>query len=299
MDPAVRSFHWTDFILEVIALFFIFSEATSISVLQFMLEISKCGNNATSTANSTLVDCATIVANRTAPFQQDVPLRDVILNIPTIGLLCSVLICVLLGPWSDWHGRKLHIVLPILGALVKTGSSIAFILTEFVHSVAIYVLTVSAGLLGGANLFAAGCLCFISDNSDYRTRTLRFGGLSFVLYVGQAAAIFSERYWKSILVSGTPLAYVVGLVLCAQLVFELICLIVVLVWVKESLRILPGYNGHPVWNVLSLHQLNKVLTVSLRKRGLNGRCFVIVLFTVFLLGRFIYCGKRLFLLGYA
>ncbi|CAN7999792.1 unnamed protein product [Ixodes hexagonus] len=298
MDPAVRmSFRYTDFSMEVFALFFSVSQATSASLLQLLLEISSCINNVTTTPDdSTIPNCVAVVANRTVPVsgQADdiVPLQDVVFNLPTISLMCSLLICVLVGGWSDSHGRKPLFIIPILGALSKDISSFVFVLTEFLYEGPIYAITIASGLLGGVNLFMAGALCHLSDNSDHRTRTLRFGVLSFVFFVGGAVATFLEKAWKSMMVSGTSLTTVAGGLFCVLLVVDLACLIGVAVWVKESLRVLPGYSGNPYQNFVSLQYVSKVVEVLFRRRNLNGRLFVILLFMVFALSRFVYCGEQ-------
>uniref|UniRef100_A0A131YAG6 Putative heme transporter n=1 Tax=Ixodes ricinus TaxID=34613 RepID=A0A131YAG6_IXORI len=298
MDPVARmSFRCTDFSLEVFALFFSVSQATSASLLQLLLEISSCLSNDTTVPDSSAIaQCVAIVNNRTAPVggqaEEAVPLQDIVFNLPTISLMCSLLICVLLGGWSDSHGRKPLFILPILGALSKDISSVVFVLTEFLYEGPIYAITIVSGILGGINLFMAGALCHVSDNSDHRTRTLRFGVLSFVFFVGGAIATFFEKAWKPAMTSGTSLTMVGGGLFTVLMFVDLVCLIGVTVWVKESLRVLPGYSGNPFQNFVSLHYAKKVLDVVYRRRNLNGRSFVILLCLVFLLSRFVYCGEQ-------
>ncbi|KAK8769290.1 hypothetical protein V5799_014249 [Amblyomma americanum] len=309
MNPAPQSrlhshFRASDFVLEFFAFLYIFAHSSSTSVHQLLLRISECiyrGSVLPEDVNSTfptpattadqdrLDRCAASMANRSTR-AEEVPLEDVMLSLPVIELACSLVICMVVGGWSDAHGRKLHFVLALLGALIKDLAALVFVLAKLPGRDVIYGVTIASGLLGSANLFAAGALCHVSDNSDYRSRTARIGGLTFALYVGRSASVFVERTWKPLLVDSFARTTVI--VVSVQLVLNLVCLLAVTVVVRESMRIMPGYSGSPVRNFVCMRQLKGVVLLATRKRNTRGREFVLILCAVFLLARFVYCGEQ-------
>lgn len=310
MDTAPRSrrlFRASDFILEAFAFIFIFAQSSSMSIHQILLQMSECvygDSTIPDDANSTLPEststpfqerlssCIARASNGTSR-GQDLPLQDRVLSLPVLDLACSFFICVILGGWSDAHGRKPHYVISLVGALVKDVAALTFVLATLPRREVIYGVTIASGLLGGANLFTAGALCHASDNSDYRTRTVRIGALTFALYVGRASAVFIEWLWKPLLVTGpASFARISVIVVSVQLVLNLACLLGVTACVRESLRVMPGFNGNALWNFVCMRHVKRVAELMVRRRNVNGRSFVLILCTVFLLGRFVYCGEQ-------
>lgn len=303
--PLHSHFRISDFVLEVFAFLYIFAQSSSGSIHKLLLSVSECiyrGPGLPSDVNGTLLptqptsahqdrieSCAMEMANRSTK-AMEVPLEDLVLSLPVIELACSLAICVIVGGWSDVHGRKLHLVLAVVGALIKDVAALVFVLAKMPGWDVIYGVTIASGLLGSANLFTAGALCHVSDNSDYRSRTVRIGGLTFALYMGRSSAVFIERLWRPLVADS--FARVTVAVVSAQLVLNLVCLLGVTMVVRESLRIVPGYNGSPVWNFVCMRQLKRVVLFTVRKRNTMGREFVLILCAVFLLARFVYCGEQ-------
>lgn len=304
-----RGFRASDFAMEAFAFIYIFAQSTSMSVYELLLAISDCvyrgdsswpgivvANSTWSTTSSTntsallldeCVDASMNVTTRT----EDKRVRDLVFSLPLVELACSLIVCLMVGGWSDAHGRKLHFILAMTGALIKDLCALVFVLAGMPGRSAIYGVTIVSGLLGSLNLFTAGALCHVSDNSDHRSRTLRIGALTFALYVGQSASVFVERLWKPLVASESFVRIAVSVV-GAQLVLDMVCLVGVAMGVRESLRVIPGYHGNPLWNFVRMRQVKNVAMFVARRRPNKARCFVLVLCTVFLLERFVYCGEQ-------
>ncbi|XP_050036185.1 lysosomal proton-coupled steroid conjugate and bile acid symporter SLC46A3-like [Dermacentor andersoni] len=304
-----RQFGASDFAMEAFAFIYIFAQYTSISVYKLLLTISECvyrgdsswpdvvANSTTwSTTSSTngsaqlLDECVDAVMNATGGTEHP-RVRDLVFSLPLVELACSLLVCLMVGGWSDAHGRKLHFVLAMTGALIKDLSALVFVLARMPGRNAIYGVTIVSGLLGSLNLFTAGALCHVSDNSDHRSRTFRIGTLTFALYLGSAASVFVERLWKPLLASDSFVRIAVSVV-GAQLVLDMVCLVGVAMVVRESLRVIPGYHGNPLWNFVSMRQVKDVAMFAARRRPSKARGFILVLCAVFLLERFVYCGEQ-------
>lgn len=296
-----HGFRVSDFFMEAFAFVFIFAHSTMTSLFGTLLAISECvhrggydlpGDVANSTNDSAqlLNECVDSSMNvNTTGTEGAVHLRDLVFTLPLVELMCSLVVCVMVGGWSDAHGRRLHFVAAVAGALMKDVSALVFVLNGLPGRGVFYGVTVVSGLFGGINLFTAGALCHVSDNSDYRSRTLRIGSLTFALYLGHSLSVFAERIWKP-LVAPDSFVRVAVSVAGAQLVLHMVCLLGVAAVVRESLHVISCYNGSPLWNLV--RQLKNVATLATRRRPNNARRFVLLLYAVFLLARFGYCGEK-------
>lgn len=306
-----HEFRASDFFMEAFAFVYIFAQSTMTSVYEMLLTISECVHRGgydlpgvvNDVANSTtwastnasaqlLNECIDSSMNvNTTGTEGVVHVKDLVFTLPLVELICSLVVCLMVGGWSDAHGRRLHFIAAMAGALIKDVSALVFVLNGLPGRDVIYGVTIVSGLLGSMNLFSAGALCHVSDNSDYRSRTLRIGSLTFALYVGRSVSVFVERLWKPLVASDTFVRVAVSVV-GAQLVLDMVCLLGVSMVVRESLRVISGYNGSPLWNFLSMRQVKNVATLATRRRANDARRFVLVLYAVFLLARFVYCGEQ-------
>ncbi|KAH6926555.1 hypothetical protein HPB50_019762 [Hyalomma asiaticum] len=294
--------------MEAFAFIYIFAQSTMTSVYELLLMISECvhrddGYNwpdvvrnmtsvSTNASAQLLSECVDSSVNVTATGTEGtVHVRDLVFTLPLVELICSLVVCLLVGGWSDVHGRKLHFILAVTGSLIKDVLAIIFVLGDLPGRSVFYGVVIVSGLLGSANLFTAGALCHVCDNTDHRSRTMRIGSLTFALYVGRSASVFVERMWKPLVDSDSFVRIAVSVV-GAQLVLDMVCLVGVAMAVRESLRVIYGYHGSPLWNFVCMRQVKYVAQLATRRRPNGARRFVLVLYAVFLLARFAYCGEQ-------
>ena len=91
------------------------------------------------------------------------------------ALICnipSVIYSMFAGPWSDQNGRKLLIIIPLIGQILATtflmiGHYVDSLPAEFL------LLYASTGAFGYMATLDCGCFGYISDVSTKETKTLR------------------------------------------------------------------------------------------------------------------------------
>lgn len=103
---------------------------------------------------------------------------DLLTNIP------SVLFVLFLGSWSDKHGRKLPMILPLVGSLLST---VLYLMNAYWFSLpALYILLsgVPRALTGGFITMIMASYAYISDITKIRSRTMRIAILDLFMFLG-------------------------------------------------------------------------------------------------------------------
>ncbi|XP_034941213.1 proton-coupled folate transporter [Chelonus insularis] len=90
------------------------------------------------------------------------------------GHVVPIILALFFGNWSDRRGRKLPLIIGLLGKIIYSGMIVvnAFIPTWDVFMI-IYTATIPMGMLGGDIAIFASCFAYISDVSSIKQRTLR------------------------------------------------------------------------------------------------------------------------------
>ncbi len=122
---------------------------------------------------------------------------DYLKYIRVLGVAPALLFVNLLSTVSDKHGRKLAILLPMLGFMAYT-----FLNVVVVHyALPLWLFNVAAvaqGLTGGYTVFLAGLFMSAMDLSTPATQTLRIGIMEGMVFVGQCLGGLGEcvRAWE-------------------------------------------------------------------------------------------------------
>ncbi|XP_035290035.1 solute carrier family 46 member 3 [Anguilla anguilla] len=136
------------------------------------------------------------------------------------SMIPSLVVTLVLVAYSDHRGRKITIVLPLVGTLVY---GVSFLAISFFR-LNLYLLIVSnfvSSLFGGLATFLGGCFAYIADLcADGKRRTLRMAGVDMVIgllsgvsslcsgYFLRAAG-FNWPFLTSVLILSANLLYVV------------------------------------------------------------------------------------------
>ncbi|KAL1447620.1 hypothetical protein MTO96_028431 [Rhipicephalus appendiculatus] len=127
-------FRASDFFMEAFAFVYIFAQSTMTSVYEILLTISECVHRggydlpvdvaSSTTWGSTngsaqlLNECVDSSMNiNTTGTEGAVHVRDLVFTLPLVELISSLVVCLMVGGWSDAHGRKLHFVAAMAGGL--------------------------------------------------------------------------------------------------------------------------------------------------------------------------------------
>ncbi|XP_072046555.1 proton-coupled folate transporter-like [Amphiura filiformis] len=100
---------------------------------------------------------------------------------------------IIIGAWSDIHGRKIAIGLPVLGCTLNCLSFIAVILFHLRLEILILGGFLQ-GALGGYPLLLTGCLAYISDITTEKQRTFRISMIEITLMVAIAGTQIGTGY---------------------------------------------------------------------------------------------------------
>ncbi|KAK8379478.1 hypothetical protein O3P69_019408 [Scylla paramamosain] len=106
-----------------------------------------------------------------------------------ITSLPSVLFALFLGSWSDRHGRKVPIVLPLFGNLM---SSLVYVVNAYLTTLpSSYLLFAGLpiALTGGMSTLLMACFSYVSDITRVRSRTTRIALLDLGFSLGSPIGI--------------------------------------------------------------------------------------------------------------
>ncbi|XP_068572060.1 lysosomal proton-coupled steroid conjugate and bile acid symporter SLC46A3 [Cebidichthys violaceus] len=107
----------------------------------------------------------------------------------------SLVVTLMLVAYSDRGGRKVTIIMPLIGTLIYT---LAFLTVSY-FELNIYLLIISSllsSLFGGLGTFLGGCFAYIADLcEDDRQKTLRMAGVDMMIGLLSGVASISTGYF--------------------------------------------------------------------------------------------------------
>ena len=110
-----------------------------------------------------------------------------------LGAIPNITISLIVGPWSDYNGRKPIILLPVFGYVLKT--AVLFLLTLLPQlGGEWYLLTIVSDFFGGFACVLTGVFSYISDISPRETRTVRVAFVDLALFSGYPIGSFFSAY---------------------------------------------------------------------------------------------------------
>ncbi|XP_071476151.1 proton-coupled folate transporter-like [Diadema antillarum] len=106
--------------------------------------------------------------------------------IPSAAAFPEVFSTLLIGTLSEQYGRRLAILLPIVGALFN---SIALLLVVYLELpiVVLLVEILVTGFTGNIALFLAGCYSYVADITNEKQRLVRIVVIDILVFVGSSA----------------------------------------------------------------------------------------------------------------
>ncbi|KAK1800385.1 hypothetical protein P4O66_005621, partial [Electrophorus voltai] len=111
------------------------------------------------------------------------------------SMIPSLLVTLMLVTYSDRRGRKVTIVLPLVGSLVYCLSFLAVSLLELNLYLLIVASFVSA-LFGGVSTILGGCFSYVADRCESsEQKTLRMAGVDMVIGLLSGVALLSSGYF--------------------------------------------------------------------------------------------------------
>ncbi|XP_046906378.1 solute carrier family 46 member 3 [Hypomesus transpacificus] len=147
------------------------------------------------------------------------------------SMIPSLVVTLILVTYSDRRGRKVAIVMPLIGSLIYTLSFLAVSFFELNLYLLIGSSLVSA-LFGGSGTFLGGCFSYIADLcEDGQQKTLRMGAIDMVIGLLSGVASLSTGYFLRAAGFNWPF--------CVSAVFQCFNLLYAVVVLEETLKAPP------------------------------------------------------------
>uniref|UniRef100_A0A3Q1EBK1 Solute carrier family 46 member 3 n=1 Tax=Acanthochromis polyacanthus TaxID=80966 RepID=A0A3Q1EBK1_9TELE len=112
-----------------------------------------------------------------------------------LSTIPSLIVTLMLVAYSDRGGRKITIIMPLIGTLIYT---LAFLTVSY-FELNIYLLigaSILSSLFGGLGTFLGGCFAYIADLcEDGRQKTLRMAGVDMMIGLLSGVAAISTGYF--------------------------------------------------------------------------------------------------------
>ncbi|XP_061596679.1 lysosomal proton-coupled steroid conjugate and bile acid symporter SLC46A3-like [Cololabis saira] len=144
---------------------------------------SRCAGNSSGAGNSSIIQEVQRQASLFSLYSE------------LLSTIPSLMVTLVLVAYSDRGGRKVTIVLPLVGTLLYTS---AFLTVSF-FELNIYLLIAASflsSLFGGLGTFLGGCFAYIADLcKDERQKTLRMAGVDMMIGLLSGVAALSTGYF--------------------------------------------------------------------------------------------------------
>lgn len=90
------------------------------------------------------------------------------------GHAVPIILALFFGNWSDRRGRKLPLIIGLIGKVIYSGMIVVnALMPTWDLFMIIYTASIPMGMLGGDVAIFASCFAYISDVSSLKQRTLR------------------------------------------------------------------------------------------------------------------------------
>lgn len=188
VEPAVGLYSFSCFLIFPLTQQFVYrrlwKDVTNTTYPEFD-NITRCTNSSGSNGTS---------------YEEEVQKRASLLSLYTelFTAIPSFIVTILLVAYSDRGGRKIAIIMPVIGTLLYITGLLTISYFEFNIYFTIGCSLVSS-LFGGFGTFLGGCFAYVADISkNDRQKTLRLAGVDMILGVlGGAAALSTGHYLKA------------------------------------------------------------------------------------------------------
>lgn len=153
--------------------------------------------NTTYPVNDNTSRCSTNSSSSQSSFHQEVQKEASLFSLYTelFSTVPSLIVTLMLVAYSDRGGRKITIIMPLIGTMLYT---LTFLAVSF-FELNLYLLigsSILSSLFGGLGTFLGGCFAYIADLcEDDRQKTLRMAGVDMMIGLLSGVAAISTGYF--------------------------------------------------------------------------------------------------------
>ncbi|XP_047351898.1 proton-coupled folate transporter isoform X1 [Vespa velutina] len=202
------------------------------------------------------------------------------------GHVVPIILALFFGNWSDRHGRKLPLILGLIGKFIY---SFMVIINSLINTwnlnMVIYTASLPMGMLGGDVAIFASCFSYISDVTKVQQRTLRITILDVVYLSTMPTGVALGSYlFTKVLNSSYSIMFTINSVL---LVIAIIYSFLNLKWrTSTQQRQMLGVN--PFIDFFDKKHVAETIKTLIRRRNNHERVYL----WIFLLAMALYTFQR-------
>lgn len=161
-----------------------FLHAASMTMIYLIAQSLKVYKVCRGTFGHSIEVCRNLSANHTLEEESQRVASDLGMYWAIIQTVPSTVLTVFLGTWSDMHGRKIPMILPLAGAAL---SGVVLVIAAYFEELPAEFLLLSpalAGLSGGMSTLVVAVFSYVSDISTEKSRTIRMGFVTGMWFLG-------------------------------------------------------------------------------------------------------------------
>ncbi|KAF7400515.1 hypothetical protein HZH66_005699 [Vespula vulgaris] len=230
--------------------------------------------------------CANLKANETLNTEVQVTVSKFHQWNNIAGHVVPIILALFFGNWSDRHGRKLPLILGLIGKFIY---SFMIIINSLISSwnlnMVVYTASLPMGMLGGNVAIFASCFSYISDITTVQQRTLRITILDVIYLSTMPTGVALGSYlFTNVLNSSYSIMFTINSVLLA---IAIIYSFLNLKW-RTSTQQRQFSNVNPFFEFFDKKHVAETIKTLIRRRKNHERAYL----WIFLLAMALYTFQR-------
>ncbi|XP_057319501.1 proton-coupled folate transporter [Microplitis mediator] len=192
------------------------------------------------------------------------------------GHVVPIILSLFFGNWSDRRGRKLPLIIGLLGKIIYSGMIVVnTLMPDWDLFMIIYTASIPMGMLGGDVAIFGSCFAYISDVSSVKQRTLRVTILDIAYLSAMPTGIALGSYlFTSVFNHSYTIMFIINTTL---LVISVIYSLIVLKW-QTNPRQKPLVGVNVLTDFFDKEHVIATIRTLTKPRNNNARLHLWILF---------------------
>ncbi|XP_015188482.1 PREDICTED: proton-coupled folate transporter [Polistes dominula] len=218
--------------------------------------------------------CADLKSNKTLKTEVQITVSEFHQWNNIAGHVVPIILALFFGNWSDRHGRKLPLIIGLIGKFLY---SFMVIVNSFISSwnlnMVIYTASLPSAMLGGDVVIFASCFSYISDITTVTKRTLRITILDIIYLSTMPTGVALGSYlFTNVVNSSHGIMFTINATL---LVIAIIYSFLNLEWQTQQRQEIS--NNNPFTDFFDKKHVEETIKTLTRRRENHGRAYLWIL----------------------